>query len=129
MFWFALSSVSSARFGIQALFFWITLYLLWFIALRLLDDPGEDWPSLVWIAPFVGHLGWTLAFADGFKGWGSLVLAFVLGSTFAWVVFGPWMEHRTWRQPVLAMTLPVFCWGALVVGKFANHWLPILLLK
>ena len=47
---------------------WVMFGLLFLAALRLLDDPGEDWPPTVWVAPVALVLAMILGLAGGVPG-------------------------------------------------------------
>jgi hypothetical protein len=129
MGWLAISSVGAARMGISG---WVTLwsfFVLFLLALWLLDDPGEDWPPYVWVAPFVCLFVKSLAMTEGSHDWRVWLVGYILVAVVTWLTTGPWLSCMTWRRPVLAAIAPVLLWLSMGIGGLAQRWLPELLLK
>ncbi|MCW1924012.1 hypothetical protein OKA05_15700 [Luteolibacter arcticus] len=129
MVWLAISSLSAARIGISG---WVALLLfvaLFLLALRVLDDPGEDWPVYVWISPFVSAFAARLAMVGEARGWESWLVAYLLVAAATWITTGPWASFHTWRRPLLAAVTPLLLGLSMAAGAFLERWLPELLLK
>jgi hypothetical protein len=129
MGWLAISSVGAARMGISG---WVTLWLffvLFLLALWLLDDPGEDRPPYVWVTPFVCLFVKGLAMSGKGRGWEIWLVSYILVAVVTWLTTAPWLSCMAGRRPVLAAIAPVLLWLSMGIGGLAQRWLPELLLK
>jgi hypothetical protein len=129
MAWLAISSVSAARTGISGWATILAFFALFLLALWLFDDPGEDWPPYVWIAPFLCLFVKSLAMSGKGRGWEIWLAAYILVAVATWLTTGPWLSFMTWRRPVLAAITPVLLWLSMGIGGLAQRWLPELLLR
>ena len=129
MAWLAISSVSAARIGISGWATLVSFFVLFLLALWLLDDPGEDWPPYVWVTPFVCLFVTSLAMTGDSHDWRVWLMAYILVAAVTWLTTGPWLSCMTWRRPVLAAITPGLLWLSMGIGGLAQRWLPELLLK
>ena len=108
---------------------WVMFGLLFLAALRLLDDPGEDWPPTVWVAPAALVLAMILGLAGGIPGWEKLIFGYLLCVLAVWMTSGPWLGPLAWRRVLLALVTPLLMGLSMATGMLAERWLPALMLK